>query len=495
MKNPNILILLFFMLFSKDGFSQGKNFNFLIGYNISLGIPQVTSTKARLLFDTNSLTVVPETRKMPFEAAQGNISDENGNLIIVSNGCWIANATGDTMLNGGGLDVGTLTAWCDNTTGLPYSHINTILPFPGDSTKYILFHQYATVLNYSLIDMTLDGGLGGVALKNIPVIQDSLSLGISACKHANGRDWWIVALKDNSNLIYKILLTPDTIAAITTQLLPMPSTYYVNAGQPTFSPDGQKFGYTFGYGGPNGWHDVRLLNFDRCSGAFDSLMYIPPAGGVGFGLVFSPNSNFLYHSSFNKIYQVNLTTFTQDTVAVNDGFYSPYPPFQTDFWLMYLAANGKIYISSGNSVIDMHYINYPDSAGTACDVHLHGLHLPCFYFRGNVNHPNYYLGAADGTVCDSLGLNPVNEPQVLENTFSIKPNPNSGQFSVLYILPQGQSGTLEVFDLEGKRVYSQTLPPWSTLQTPDLTNLKQGIYQAVITSGNSRVSRKVVVVL
>jgi len=493
MKKRNMVLVIFLVSFSLGAFSQGKNHNWLIGYNVSLIDTNVTATKARLLYNSNSLTIIPETRKMPFRATQGNISDENGNLIIVSNGCWVANALGDTMLNGGGLNTGNFTSlgWCDNVSGLPMSHGNVVLPFPGDSTKFVLFHQIETVLYYSLIDMTLDGGLGGVVQKNIPVIQDSLNWGITACKHANGRDWWIVALKQNSNLVYNVLLTPDTILSVTTQILNFPF-IYDNAGQPTFSPDGHKFAYTYGYGGPNGVHDVRILNFDRCTGVYDSLSYIPLGAGAGFGLAFSPNSNYLYHSSFNKIYQVNLTNFSQDTVAVNDGFYSPYPPFQTDFWLMYLAANGKIYISSGNGVIDMHYINYPDSSGSGCDVHLHGLHLPCFYVRGNVNHPNYYLGPITGSVCDSL----TNTQEIAHDfKLSISPNPSNGIFKLTYLLPQNQNGRLEIYDVNGKRIYDMDLPPWSTMQNISLpSTIADGIYNCVLSSGNSRMNKKLVVI-
>ncbi|MCO5289206.1 MAG: hypothetical protein M9940_07270 [Bacteroidetes bacterium] len=93
----------------------------------------------------------------------------------------------------------------------------------------------------------------------------------------------------------------------------------------------------------------------------------------------------LYASSFQRIYQLNTDTSdiaaSKTIVAVNDGYFS-LPPFQTDFWFMYLAANGKIYISSGNGVIDLHYINYPDSAGMACSVQQHALHLPCYSGRG-----------------------------------------------------------------------------------------------------------------
>ncbi len=81
-------------------FSQGKTHHFLIGY----GVPtdsNVIAPYGQLLFDNTSITTIGETRKMAFRATQGNISDENGNLLMVSNGCWIADATGDTMQWGG----------------------------------------------------------------------------------------------------------------------------------------------------------------------------------------------------------------------------------------------------------------------------------------------------------------------------------------------------------------------------------------------------------
>ena len=151
--------------------SQGRNHNWLLGYNSGLDT-NVVSNGALLQFDSNSVTVNPANFKMPFRAAQGNISDVNGNLLMVSNGCWIADATGDTMQNGGGLNPGIFTDdWCDNTTGIPMWQSNIILPWPDSANKYVLFHltgNYAiananpTELYYSVIDMNLHNGLGGV---------------------------------------------------------------------------------------------------------------------------------------------------------------------------------------------------------------------------------------------------------------------------------------------------------------------------------------------
>ncbi|MBE7510748.1 MAG: PD40 domain-containing protein [Bacteroidia bacterium] len=425
--------------------AQGKTHNFLIGYGAVLD-SFTTSSYGRLLFNYNSVSAIGENRKMPFRITQANISDENGNLLMVSNGCWIADATGDTMVNGSGLNPNSFTNdYCVIAPrGLPLSHGNIFLPYPSHPNKYILFHQtgdynasvagVSTELYYSEIDLLLNNGLGAVTTKNQNILNDNLVWGLAACKHANGRDWWIIALKDASTLIHKFLLDSSGINYMGAQNLGFPAPFTGNATQTLFSPDGNKFAYTSGRGGgvSTAFHDVRLFNFDRCSGNFTGLEYIAiNDSSTGFSLAFSPDSKYLYHSSFQKIYQFNTDTSSiaasKTTVAVNDVFYSPYPPLSTNFWYMYLAANGKIYISSGNGVVDFHYINYPDSAGMACDVHLHDLHLPCYSFRANVYHPNYYLGCDTTSGCPCLiPTTGINEISQHDFKFKISPNPNNG---------------------------------------------------------------------
>ncbi|MBV6454645.1 MAG: T9SS type A sorting domain-containing protein [Bacteroidetes bacterium] len=505
-----IKLLVLLLVFSWNQVqSQGKTHNFLIGYGAVLD-SFTTHSYGRLLFDNNSVTVVGENRKMAFRAAQGNISDENGNLLISTNGCWIADATGDTMLNGGGLTPsGAFTNdWCNAYTGIPFPYSSMVLPYPSNLNKYILFHQtgdyslggdIAPNLMYSEIDLSVNGGLGAVTLKSQILINEPLFPNVTACRHANGRDWWIIAFKEASSKVYKILLTPSGIDTIIPQILNVPPASF-NGGTPTFSRDGKKFAYA-DYWGTLGHvlHDVRLFDFDRCSGVFSNEHIIDISDSIaGFGLAFSPSGKYLYASSFQRIYQLNTDTSdiaaSKTIVAVNDGYFSPVPPFQTDFWFMYLAANGKIYISSGNGVIDLHYINYPDSAGMACSVQQHALHLPCYSGRGNVNHPNYYLGCdTTQTSCPCLttGINEINQHDF---RFSISPNPNNGNFRIMYLLPQNKSGTLQIFDITGKEIYHQTLPPWSTLQYISLPKIADGVYQCTITSNNQRVNKKLVVV-
>lgn len=343
---------------------QGYNHNWLIGYNSGLDTNVVTNN-AILSFDANSINVAPTNFKMPFRAAQGNISDANGNLLMVSNGCWIADATLDTMQNGGGLNPNPFTStWCDNVTGIPFPHSNVIVPYPGDSSKYVLFHQTGTdnvnlkssYLYYSVIDMNLNGGLGGVIAgqKNLVALQAGLNPGLAVCKHANGRDWWIVAFKDSSDIVYKFLLSPSGVSAPVQQVLGVPPTVYL-LGQMHFSPDGKKMAYSY-YDGVVGalTFTLRLFDFDRCTGMFSNTQVISfTETSPGLGLAFSSNSKYLYACTARKIIQLNTDTSdvaaSMDTVAIYDGYAYPYPFLQTLFWTMYLAADGKIYITSGNT--------------------------------------------------------------------------------------------------------------------------------------------------
>jgi len=178
-----------------------------------------------------------------------------------------------------------------------------------------------------------------------------------------------------------------------------------------------------------------------------------------------------------------------DTVAVYDGYEFPYPLLKTDFWLMSLAANGKIYITSGNGVIDIHYINYPDSIGVACDVQQHAIRLPCYAARGNVYHPNYYLGCDTTLGCPCLvtGLNEIGK-----HDFSIKLSPNPGRvgFEILYLLPQNKNGILSVYDLQGRLMHKQILPQWSTMQHIPASDWAGGVYQIRVESDGFSSVRK-----
>lgn len=476
-------LLFVFLFFHLHVFGQGINNLWLLGYQTNL---DGNSTSRRGTIDFNQATIFADTsnRKMKFDATEGNISDSNGSLLMSSDGIWISNMTGDTMLNGSNLNPNTFT---DNfkTDGLPLTNGNVFIPWPGDSTKYILFHMTgnlnspsalsATELYYSIIDMTMDNGLGAVSQKNQVAFQATLSWGIGACKHANGRDWWVVALEDNSNTIYKLLITPSGVSSVITQTFPTQIINFGTACQPVFSPDGNKFAFTTGTAGNT---RISYFDFDRCTGVFSNYQSLSAAdGNLSLATAFSSNSKYLYAATNGHIYQVNTdsTVMIVDTVATYDGYSFP-PGFNTDFWLMYLATNNKIYLTSGSSVLDLHCIESPDSGGIACNVQQHSLHLPCYNFRTVPNHPNYFLGADSTSICDSITY--ISFVTQSLSTISVSPNPASAFITINAQQIKDKVVLLFVYDNLGNEIDHMKTKSNNGFVTQDVYvgNLNSGMY-------------------
>ncbi len=415
-------IFFLFFIFYCETFGQGLSNRWVFGYSCCAGNFGATD----LDFSSGPVNIILKQRYMNFFETNGAISNQNGDLLFVSNGIYVANALDDTMQNGEGLNPGTYTtAMVSHGLALPQG--NLVIPFPDDSSKYYLFHEtcddvgatYATLfLYYSVIDMTLDGGLGAVIQKNTVLLNDSLVEGrFTACKHANGRDWWLVVHQYNTGMVYKYLISPQGISGPTMQDLFTPRDVWF--GQALFSPQGDKFAYYEPYG------DLDIFDFDRCTGDFSNFIHIDinDSAGIG-GAAFSASGKYLYLSSMLYVYQFDVSVPNIDSSKAVVGVYDwyQYQGLYQNFYLSALAPDGKIYINCGDGSKYFHVINSPDSAGLACDLVQIGLPLP----RGNAikipNYPNYFLGAEGGTLCDSLptGISDIKTPI---EAYTVFPNP------------------------------------------------------------------------
>jgi len=434
-------------------------------------------------FFSGGLVVSTPTRTIGFGRTSANIANANGDLLFSTNGAFVANAMGDTMLNGTGLNPSTYTSYYPE--GLHISQACLILQKPDAPGIYYLFHgtldnipqSTALYLYMTTIDMSLDGGLGGVVTKNQVLITDALNTGrITAVRHANGRDWWVVCHKVNTNIFYRLLVTPNGVVngVLVDGTQSIGIVRPPDNGQACFSSDGSKYAYYWGQ------DDLEVFDFDRCTGLFSNPVHIQidDANSMG-GVAFSPNSRYLYVSSLLDAYQYDTeaTDIAASMVHIAewDSTYSPFPPLATLFDIAQLAPDGKIYIGTGNSTDKLHVIHRPDSAGRACDTEPHGIALPLLFSNSLPNHPNYHLGPVDGSVCDSLGItNGVGEfaaPTVV----GVYPNPSDGEFALSYS-SQPNAGLLEVFDLAGHLVLRERLPAWSTLHNMQLRKGQAGMY-------------------
>lgn len=474
------LTIIFLLAYISQGICQGINNNWLMGYESFGGIPFGIT---KFDFNSGSPLISYDSLEMEFRHTHANISDSNGNLLFYTNGHYVADATNDTMLNGGGLNLGAYANAFSAGLQIPQGAI--VIPKPSSSSNYYIFHL--SIDNYpdptgsssykllkTEIDMTLNGGLGAVISKNQVVINDTLNIGkITACKHANGRDWWVVVHKANSNTFYKLLILPSVILGPYVQTIG--SVRLRDDGQAKFSPDGKKYAYFCSLSA-----GLDILDFDRCSGLFSNWIndQISVTPGTNVGCEFSSNSNLLYVSNLYNIYQYDLLspniTSSKIIVATWDSFFQPgSPSLHALLCFPQLAPDGKIYITTGNSTTYFGRIENPNTLGITCNVAQHSVLLPTYNFNTLPNHPNYFLECDTTLGCGCL----TSLENLTDKDFTIKssPNPTTGicklQFPVHSI-----EGMIEVYDLLGNKVLEEYISPWSQFKSLDLINFPKGIY-------------------
>jgi hypothetical protein len=366
------------------------------------GIQILTFPDGKLNIEQNT-----QLQRFNFNGTNASFSDSIGNVLSYSNGVHIGNADWVIMENGDSI-TDALEAG-----GELYSQWVLVLPYPGHPKKQIYFYEkegftsvisfHATGIYTAIMDMSENLGLGKVIQRDILLVEDTLAVGkINAVRHGNGRDWWVFVNEKNSNRWYRILFDPMGVHLMDSQSIGF--TVYDGVGQSVFSPDGKHYALYNTVSSVLGAY-IDLYDFDSCEGLFyNHRQYHFLTNGWG-GAAFSPNSRYLYINYFTKAYQYDLEATnvwaSQVQVAEYDGFLDP---FNTTFYLMQLAPDGKIYASSTGSVSSLHVIHSPDEPGLGCQYQQHGVELPTRNTFSIPTFPNYRLGPLDGFSCDTLGL-------------------------------------------------------------------------------------------
>lgn len=487
------------LLLSINCYSQNRTNIWELGVRTFNGFP-----KCGIDFNSGSANAFSIVRDMPFFITNASICDTTGQLLFYTNGIYIANKNHDTLFNGSNYNIGFETNYLYND-GLNISQGAVVIPKPGNNNKYYIVHESGEEFNYDSmlqqqplylglteIDMSLDAGLGGVTSnrKGIHLIDDTLVNGrITACKHANGRDWWVVVPRFYSATYYKFLITPDSVLGPFSQSIGNPN-YYDAGGVGLFSPDGLM------YANVSYDNTLNIFHFDRCTGDFydSTFIQIPnPTPGQPdnepFSCAFSPNSRFLYIIEYTKILQydtwaANIAS-TQTYVAQWDTFSAP---TYTYFFLSQLAPDGKIYISTYGGDSLMHYIEFPDSQGTACNVVQNNFFFPSY--NGSIpNFPNYELGADTTSIlCDSLSIGIIESEN--KKDIIIFPNPFSSKLTLYFLENKNERTVLKIFDTLGNLILSKNIQ--QTNQQLDLSFLNSGIYFMNFQTREKNISLKIV---
>ncbi|MFT5752446.1 MAG: hypothetical protein ACI86L_001959, partial [Dokdonia sp.] len=187
MRNTILMLLLLFSL-STYGQRQASNWYFgnNAGINFNNGVPSP-------LLDGQIDTVEGCT----------SISDkETGQLLFYTEGVTVWNRNHEIMPNGEGLK-GSFSS----------TQSALVIPLPGSTTLYYIFtsdvvRQYqisgsGNGFNYSIVDLSRNGGLGDVIEKNIELLPNS-SEKLTSVNAANGDDFWVLTHFGNSFYAYKV---------------------------------------------------------------------------------------------------------------------------------------------------------------------------------------------------------------------------------------------------------------------------------------------------
>jgi len=410
---------------------------------------------------------------------QAAICNTQGMLVAYTDGCNIYNRDHQIMSGGASLNPGSaFLDFCNNSLGYALWQGDVFLPSPAHPNQYYLFHlrkdnklwNPVNIL-YSVVDATGANGKGKVLEKNKVVLSDSIWLSdyITATRHANGRDWWIVAPQRFKTGYHVCLLTSQGVEYKGLQNIGY-TTEQVYGAQIAFSPDGSKFFKHW----PEG---VQILDFDRCSGQFSNPYYLYlPINGSG-GVAVSPSGQYLYLSKPSLVYQYDLwandLSGSRQTIATYDGFESPFP---ATFFQMQLAPNGKIYMNCTNGNNVLHVINHPDLPGLACDLIPHGVTLPAMTDYIFINIPHYRLGALAGSPCDST-TSAVHHPTLAPDGIDFYPNPASDEVVFEKLTEQTASAArVRLFSLTGAFLCEQDFPAGAMTTRLRVRHLPAGTY-------------------
>ncbi len=470
---------------------------------------------------SDTTNIITGTSILKSRGSCASICDSSGNLL------FYAGYDNDVYINGGGAFINGEIISHNHATMINGDSINlslwyhevVIITDPSDNDKYYVFSIEVTSSNpkglfYSIVDMSLNGGLGEVIQKNVQLENFKTVDCLSAVKHGNGRDWWVIIRRFNAvsmpnNDFYIYLVTPSGVFSQPIQSIGSQNS--TNSGQISFNTIGTRMSF-INYKG-----SIELYDFDRCTGLITNPITIQPESTQApwpacWSAEFSPSGNLLYvtriaenSADSSKLFQYDLTASNISASRITLWE----TPFVTTIAQLKKAPDNKIYIATNfgqvypytdsmyNSInMNLSVINSPDSLGFACDLQPFSFNLGgkrCY--SGLPNNPDYDLPALAGSPCDTLTS--LNGAAVAVSAAGLYVY-YSTQWQTAFINAdklKGQYYRLSVYDLMGKEVFSESgkiTPPYFT-KNLNCGGWAKGIYVVSLECNSEKLVKKFVI--
>ena len=229
-----------------------------------------------------------------------SISNSEGNLLFYTDGVSVWDKTHNIMPNGDSL-AGSFSS----------SQSALIVPMPGDEKKYYIFTTDAGFstrdFRYSVVDLSLNNGNGDITTKNY-FLFTPVSERLTAIKHSNNLDYWVLVHHNSNNNFYAFLVTNTGVnlnPVISNIGAKMPGGYII--GCMKFSVYGNKLASV-----SQSRNAVDLFDFDTSTGIVSNLRHlsipISPSSESSYGIefhiplnIYTLQEGFL-HLLFNGIY-------------------------------------------------------------------------------------------------------------------------------------------------------------------------------------------------
>jgi gliding motility-associated-like protein len=303
-------------------------------------------------FNTNPPSFVTGAAIATVEGSASIADKTTGALLFYTDGVTVWNALNQVMPNGTGLLGGS--------TSLSSTTAAVIIPKPSSTNLFYIVtidEQFSsTGVQYSVVDMSLNGGLGDVLpdQKNIFLCQTT-SEKLEVVPAADGQSFWLLTHDEPGNGFLAFRVNSSGIQ--TSPVISLVGNTQVNgAGHMKINRQFNKIaiGVTFGA-------KMELLDFDNATGVVSNPISwntnLPSP--LIYGVEFSPNGKVLYITNLEKLIQYDITQSTPAAIE-NSAFLLSPGSYQANS--LQLGKDDKIYINAGR--IDA--INCPNKLGALC---------------------------------------------------------------------------------------------------------------------------------
>lgn len=373
-----------FFCISNNIFSQKESNNWFFGFNAGLNF-------------NGPNPIAASGGKVNTTECSASISDSLGELLFYTNGTSVFDRNHNQMPNGFGL-----LSNASSTQGA------LIIKKPDSKNLYYIFNIDAFCVSsfvYSIVDMNLNGGFGDVIEKNNEIFsKGNYFEKISAVKHCNNKDYWIIILGRDSTTL-KLDLNgapsiPDNSLPVNLYCFLLNSYGIVNFpiittignletavcyGQMKCDSRGQRivFGNDKGYS---------ILGFNKENGLISSVKETIEPIESSYGLEFSENGKLLYVNTYqidlnsgNKI-SIQKPVFSQFQMASNHKIYF----INNDSLIGYSSQWEGYYGPFGNKKY-LSSIDNPNIIGTGCNINSNNTFLGNYAAIGLPNLPSFYF--------------------------------------------------------------------------------------------------------